>query len=100
MLFARTYDAAKAWEGGCRFVKLRNRGEKPDPDQYNPIYPELLADLWEAGENIIMLEHDVVPYEEQYRGDRELPSAVVWLSVPKRRGLQPGARQSWMYQDH
>jgi hypothetical protein len=64
MLFARTYDAAKAWEGGCRFVKLRNRGEKPDPDQYNPTYPELLADLWEQGEDVMMLEHDVVPYAD------------------------------------
>jgi hypothetical protein len=64
MLFARTYDAAKAWDGGCRFVKLRNRGEKPDPDQYNPTYPELLADLWEQGEDVMMLEHDVVPYAD------------------------------------
>ena len=64
MLFARTYDAAKAWEGGCQFVLLRNDDEKPDPSRYNPTYPELLADLWDEGEGVIMLEHDVVPYEQ------------------------------------
>jgi hypothetical protein len=55
MLFARTYDAAKAWEGGCEFVRVRNADETPAPDGYNPTYPELLADLW---------EQDVVPYED------------------------------------
>jgi hypothetical protein len=64
MLFARTYDAAKAWPGGSEFVKLRNADETPALDGYNPTYPELLADLWEAGESIIMLEHDVVPHED------------------------------------
>ena len=64
MLFARTYDAAKAWEGGCRFVKLRNVDEKSDPEHHNPTYPELLADIWEQGEDVILLEHDVVPYEQ------------------------------------
>jgi hypothetical protein len=62
MLFARTYDIAKAWEGGCRFVPIRNADEQADPSQYNPTYPELLADLWDQGEGVIMLEHDVVPF--------------------------------------
>ena len=63
-LFARTYDAAKAWEGGARFVQLRNHDEQADTSRYNPTYSELLADLWEQGDGFIMLEQDVVPYED------------------------------------
>jgi hypothetical protein len=64
LLFARTYDAAKAWEGGCELVRVRNADEEPLRDRYNPTYSELLADLWEEGESVLMLEHDVVPYED------------------------------------
>jgi hypothetical protein len=98
MLFARTYDAAKAWEGGCRFVKLRNVDEKSDPEYHNPTYPELLADIWEQGEDVILLEHDVVPYEQSIHGDCVLPRAVVRLLVP-RRPNDKDQLQSGLYKD-
>jgi hypothetical protein len=74
-LFARTHDAAVAWSGGCEFVPIRNADEQADPSQYNPTYPELLADLWEAGESIIMLEHDVVPFEDSIAEIASCPEA-------------------------
>jgi hypothetical protein len=61
MLFRRTYEAARDWEGGCRFVEIRNADEGQRDDR--PTYPELLASIWEAAEPVVMLEHDVVPYE-------------------------------------
>lgn len=61
MLFRRTYEAARAWPGGCEFVALRNKNEPADSGR--PTYPELLATLWEAGQSVITLEHDVVPHE-------------------------------------
>lgn len=63
MLFRRTYEAAKAY-GYCEFVKLRNPGEPSGAEHGYETYPELLARLWRNGQGVILLEHDVVPYQE------------------------------------
>jgi hypothetical protein len=70
MLFARTYDAAQAWEGGCEFVRLRNKREPADG---RPTYFELLTRLWRSGGGFVMLEQDVVPYEGAIEAIAECP---------------------------
>jgi hypothetical protein len=91
MLFARTYDAAKRWEGGCEFVKLRNADETPDLDGYNPTYSELLADLWEQGEDVMMLEHDVVPHEDSLAEIAGCPEPWCGYAYPDGGGFRKNA---------
>jgi hypothetical protein len=85
MLFRRTYDAAKAWEGGCEFVELRNANEPVDD---RPTYPELLADLWDAGQGVIMLEHDVVPYEDSLAAIASCPEPWCGYGYPDGGGFK------------
>jgi hypothetical protein len=99
MLFRRTYEAAKAWEGGCEFVELRNASEPVDPTKHRPTYPELLTGIWAQCESVIVLEHDVVPYEHSLDEIAHCLQPWCGFHYPDGGGVSGLKSQSRMHKD-